>query len=222
MGDEDHRGVERRQLALEPLEALDVEVVRRLVEQQQVGIGGEGARERGARQLAAGERVERPVEVGVGEPEAADDRRRAVAPRPAACVLEPRLRLAVAPQRRVGVVAAGHRLLEPPQLVLDRDEVARAGERVLPQREPLAARRALVVQRDACVLRKRELSRLDGRLADERAEERRLPRPVRPREREPVAPAQPERDPVEERVAGELLAQPGRDQHGHGLKGADE
>ena len=70
VGDEDDRGVERRQLALEPLEALDVEVVRRLVEQQQVGIGREGARERGARQLAAGERVERPVEVGVGEPEA--------------------------------------------------------------------------------------------------------------------------------------------------------
>ena len=162
VGDEDHRGVERRQLALEPLEVLDVEVVRRLVEQQQVGIGGEGARERGARQLAARERVERPVEVGVDESEAADDRRRAVAPGPAAGVLEPRLRLAVASQRRVGVVAAGHRLLQSPQLVLDRDEVFRAGERVLPQREPLAARRALVVQCDARVLRKRELSALDA------------------------------------------------------------
>jgi hypothetical protein len=52
-------GVERLQLALEPLEALDVEVVRRLVEQQQVGVAAERARERGARQLAAGERLER-------------------------------------------------------------------------------------------------------------------------------------------------------------------
>ena len=215
VGDEDHRGVERRQLALEPLEALDVEVVRRLVEQQQVGIAGEGARERGARQLAARERVERPVEVGVDESEAADDRRRAVAPGPAAGVLEPRLRLAVASQRRVGVVAAGHRLLQSPQLVLDRDQVAAPGERVLPQRQPLAARRALVVQRDACVLRERELTALERRLADERPQERRLARAVRACEREPVAPAQPERDPVEERVAGELLAQPGRDQHGH-------
>ena len=130
------------------------------------GSDGEGARERGAGQLAARERVERPVEVGVDESEAADDRRRAVAPGPAAGVLEPRLRLAVASQRRVGVVAAGHGLLQSPQLVLDRDEVCRAGERVLPQREPLAARRALVVQRDACVLRKRELTALERGLAD--------------------------------------------------------
>jgi hypothetical protein len=36
--DEDHRGVERAQHPLEPLERLDVEVVRRLVEQQQVGL----------------------------------------------------------------------------------------------------------------------------------------------------------------------------------------
>ncbi len=54
--DEDHRRVERLQLALEPLEARDVEMVRRLVEQQQVGVAAERARERGARQLAAGER----------------------------------------------------------------------------------------------------------------------------------------------------------------------
>ena len=63
MRDEDDRGVERLQLLLEPLEALDVEVVRRLVEQQQVGIAGERAGERGAGQLSAGERLERPVEV---------------------------------------------------------------------------------------------------------------------------------------------------------------
>ena len=61
--DEDHGRVERRQLALEPLEALDVEVVRRLVEQEQVGVAGERAAERGAGQLAARERRERPVEV---------------------------------------------------------------------------------------------------------------------------------------------------------------
>ena len=98
--------VERCQLPLEPLEALDVEVVRRLVEQQQVGVGRQRARERGARQLAAGERVERPVEIGVAEPEAAEDRCGTVAPGPAARVLEPRLRLAVAAQRRRRVVAS--------------------------------------------------------------------------------------------------------------------
>ena len=54
--DEDDPGVERAELVLEPLEARDVEVVRRLVEEQQVGVAAERARERGARQLAAGER----------------------------------------------------------------------------------------------------------------------------------------------------------------------
>ena len=52
-------------MLLEPLERRDVEVVGRLVEQQQVGVAGERAAERGARQLAAGERVELAVEVGV-------------------------------------------------------------------------------------------------------------------------------------------------------------
>ena len=68
MGDEDDGGVDRGQLALEPLEALDVEVVRRLVEQQQVGVARERATERGARQLAARERLELPVEVGSWKP----------------------------------------------------------------------------------------------------------------------------------------------------------
>ena len=131
MGDEHDRRVERRQLALEPLEALHVEVVRRLVEQEEVRVGREGAREGGARQLSAGERVERPVEVGVAEPEPTEDRRGAIAPRPPAGVLEPRLRLAVAAQGRGGVVTARHRLLEPRELLLDRDEVAGARERVL-------------------------------------------------------------------------------------------
>ena len=54
--DEDHRGVECLQHPLEPFERLDVEVVRRLVEQQQVGLRRERPRERRARQLAAGER----------------------------------------------------------------------------------------------------------------------------------------------------------------------
>ena len=73
MRDEHDRGVEAGQRLLEPLERLDVEVVGGLVEQQQVGLGGERARERRARQLAAGERRERAVEVVVDETQAVDD-----------------------------------------------------------------------------------------------------------------------------------------------------
>ena len=57
--DEDDGCVQPDQRPLEPLEPLDVEMVRRLVEQQQVGIAGQRTRQRRARQLAAGERLER-------------------------------------------------------------------------------------------------------------------------------------------------------------------
>ena len=106
------------------------------------------------------------------------------------------------------MVAVRHRLLEPPQLLLDRDEVGRAREHVLAQRQPPLARRALVVERDPRALRERELAALERRLADEHPQQRRLAGAVRAREREAVASAQRERDAVEERVARELLAQP--------------
>ena len=117
------------------------------------------------------------------------------------------------------VIAARHRLLETAELRLDRDEVARAREGVLAQREALAAGRPLVVQRDARVLREGELAARQRRLPDDRAQERRLAGPVRPGERESVAAAQPERDPVEEGVARELLAEARCGEHGHRGKG---
>src|SRR5207253_4197662 len=76
--DEDDPGVERLQLLLEPLEARDVEVVGRLIEEQQIGVAAEGASERCARQLAARERLERPVEIGLGEAEATSSEERRV------------------------------------------------------------------------------------------------------------------------------------------------
>jgi len=51
--DQDHRCVERRELALEPLEVGDVEVVGGLVEEEKVRIAAQRAGERGARQLPA-------------------------------------------------------------------------------------------------------------------------------------------------------------------------
>ncbi len=194
-------------------------MVRGLVEQQQVGLAGERARERGARQLAAGEGLEAAVEVGVREAEAAEDACSVVAPAVAARVLEPRLRLAVAAQRLGRVVAARHRLLEPAELLLGADEVGGAGEGVLAQGVTAEPRRPLVVERDARALLPGELAALQLDLADERAQQRRLPGAVRAGEREPVAPLDLERDAVEERVAGELLAETGCDQHCHALQG---
>ena len=114
MRHEDDGGVEGFELSLEPLEVLDVEVIRRLVEEEQVGAPGESPRERGARQLAARERAERPVEVVVREPEPANGGGSVVAPCPAAGVLEPRLSIGVQAKRLLVVRASGHRLLESP------------------------------------------------------------------------------------------------------------
>ena len=216
--DEDDGGVDRRELLLEPLHRLHVEVVGRLVEQQQVGPAGERACERGAGELAAGEGLETAVEVGVGEAEPAQDRGGVVAPAVAAGVLEAGLRLAVAPERLRCVVAAGHRLLQPAQLALGLDEVRGAGERVLAEREAGEPRRPLVVQRDARALLPGELAARELGLADQRAQQRRLAGAVRAGEREPVPALDLERDAVEERLAGELLAERGRDQDGHSLR----
>src|SRR5262249_39534663 len=84
------------------------------------------------------------VEVVLREAEPADDRRRTVAPGVSAGMLEPRLRLGVAIQRRLHVVAFRHGLLEAAKLLLERDEVARPGEHVLAQRQLLLERRPLV------------------------------------------------------------------------------
>ena len=124
MGHEDDRGVELEQRLLEPLERLDVEVVGGLVEQQQVGLGGERTGQRAARELAAGERLQRAVEVVVGEAEAVDHRARALAPAVAADRLEARLHAGVAVHRLL--VALGHRVLEALQLGLELERLARS------------------------------------------------------------------------------------------------
>ena len=205
MGDEDDGRVEREQRLLEPLERLDVEVVRRLVEQQQVGLGGERAGERAARELAAGEGLQRAVEVGVGEPEAVDDRARALAPAVAAGGLEARVDVGVAVERRL--VAGRHRRLEAPELLLELERLAAAGEHVLAQRDVALARRALVVQGDAHALETDELAAVDRRLAGEHPQQRRLAGAVAARDRQPFAPLELERHTAQERLAGHVLGE---------------
>ena len=205
---DDHDGrIERRELVLEPLERVDVEMVRRLVEKQQIGVAGERPRKRRARQLTARERIERTIEIGVPKPEPAQCRRGLLAPRPAARVLQPSLRLRVARHRLRPVIAVRHRLLQPAQLLLDRHEVGSTRQRVLAQREVLLARWPLVVERHARAFGERELAALDRRFTDERAQQRRLASTVRARERQPIASVQREGDAVEKWRTGEFLAE---------------
>jgi hypothetical protein len=74
--DKDDRTREAVDERLELCQPVGVQVVRRLVEQEQVGLRKEQRRERGPRRLAARQAVERPVEVDA-EPEPRAGRRRA-------------------------------------------------------------------------------------------------------------------------------------------------
>ena len=183
------------------------------------GLAGERARERGARQLAAGEGLEAAVEVGVGEAEAAQDGGRVVAPAVAAGVLEPRLRLAVAPQRLGRVVAGGHRLLEPAQLALGLDEVGRARERVLAQRE--AARRR--GGRWSCSATRAPFSQASSPPASSVSPISARSSVVLPAPFGPASASRSRRSTLNETpsksgVAGELLAERGCDQDRHALR----
>ena len=84
-------------------------------------------------------------------------------------MLQPSLCLRVPSQRRLVVLPAGHRLLEPAQLLFDGDEVGGAGEHVLPQGGTALQRRPLVVQRDAGSLLEGKLAALQRRLPGEDA-----------------------------------------------------
>ena len=201
---------------LQPLEALDVEVVRRLVEEQEVGLDRERAGERGARQLAAGE-ASRAAAPGrrPGSPgrELRASRARARPSRPRARAATGRPSSGEACPRRGRRL---HRALEP-CAARPRARAGRARPETTYSRSVRSelARRALVVERDARALRERELAALERDLARDRAQQRRLARAVRAREREPVAAPDREGHALEERVPGELLAEAGCDQHGH-------
>ena len=163
---DEHDGrVEALEALLEPLERRDVEVVRRLVEEQEVGVAREGPGERGPRELAAGEGAEVPVEVGVGEAEAGEPARDLVAPRVAARVLELGLGARVRVERRVLDVALGHPAFELGEPRLDVEELGARREDVVAQGHPALARRALVVQGDLRPLGEGQLAAVDRGLA---------------------------------------------------------
>ena len=108
VGDEHDRRVELDERLLEPLQRLDVEMVGGLVQQQHVRARGERAGQRGARQLPAGERVQRAVEVLAR-------RSPARAPSPSrGRATDSRRAPPAAPARARSARAAPHRVCPPP------------------------------------------------------------------------------------------------------------
>ena len=198
VGDEDDARVEAVEEAFEPFEPREVEVVRRLVEQEHVEAREQDRRERGARRLAAGEGGQRAVE----QPVEADVRGRGA--RPGGEVVsadpeEPLQRLAVVmgerrlrrePTRKGVHLGLGPCDIRPPREVR-RDRFARPRLRLLWQVADSARAR----------------DRPGVRLLEprEHAQERRLPDPVRADDADAVAGADAERDVVEHGDGAERL-----------------
>ena len=134
----------------------------------------------------------------------------------AAGVLEPSLRGRVVVERRLAGRARRHLLLEATEPLLELDQMSASREDVLAQAQAPFARRALVVKRDPGALLERQLARVDGRLAREHAQQRRLARAVSPRQREPVPPLDLEGDVAQKGIARHVLPEPGCDRHSHG------
>ena len=185
--DEHDARVEAVQMLLEPLDGRRVEVVGRLVQQQQIRLGGERPRQRCPRQLAARERPQLAVEVGGREPEAARHPLQARAPAvPAGPVERPLGGVVAAHHGRVGL-ARGHAPLELGELGLEPARVGRAGADVGAERDVAVKRRALVVQGDPRAGGHRDLAPVGLKLAGQDPEQGRLPGTVSADQRDPVA-----------------------------------
>ena len=102
MRDDEHRAGEAGQELLQPRQAVEVEVVGRLVEQQHGRPREQHAGQQRARRLAAGQRAERRVERHVGDAERGARAVELRLQRPAAERAEALLRLAVGARARRG------------------------------------------------------------------------------------------------------------------------
>ncbi len=177
MRDDDERRLRLGDEALEPLQAGEVEVVRRLVEQEDVEAGEQDRREAGPRLLATGERLERAVELDV-EPEVGADPGGA--------------RLEVGTAQRDEAVG----------VVLGRSH-ARPAQEVAAQR--LARQRVELLRQVADEPIPDDLARIRRLEPGEDAQERRLADPVRAGETDARAGRHDERDFVEDGARAKAL-----------------
>ncbi len=185
-----------------------VEVVRRLVEQQQVGIAGQRAGERRAGQLSSGERVRAG---GRGRRPRSRDR---AGPRPPARASPSRRRARAAPGAsayRASVVAS---CAPPPSPASSARSSSSSEIEIRCARQATYSRSVRSRSsggRWSCSAMRVPFENASSppwhlRLTREHAQQRRLAGAVRPGEREPVAALDAERHAVEERRAAQLFA----------------
>ena len=205
---------------LEPDDRLDVEVVRRLVHQQDVGFAEQHARHGDAHLPAARQRADVAVDPLVVEPEAMENLARAALERVAAEMVVLLLHLAEAlenPVHLVGAPGIFERLLQLLELVMQVADAPAAGDRLVEHRAARHLLDVLAEVADGELLRHRHVAFVRLLFARDHAEERRLARPVRSDEPDLLAGIELKGRVDEEDLATVLLADTGERDHFKGL-----
>ena len=145
VADEQQRLGPAGEMVLEPGDAVDVEVVGGLVEDQHVGRRQQEASQREPHPPAAGQLLHAAIGVAGGEPEAGEHPVGLGLDGVAAELLEAALELAVAGDHLVGLVAggSGHPILQLGQLPLELGDVLGASQRLLQHGALLLGREVL-------------------------------------------------------------------------------
>ena len=178
----EQRAGQRLQERLEPDDRLDVEVVGRLVHQQDVGPAEQHARHRDAHLPAARQRADVAVDPLVVEAEAVQHLARLALERVAAEMLVLLLHLAEAREDRVHVVGLrgiGHRVLQRLELVMQGASAPAAGDRLVEHRSAGHLLDVLPEVADRQLLRHRHVAVVGRFLAGDHPEQRRLAGAVR-------------------------------------------
>ena len=178
MADEHHRLVRALEILLEPARRLEIEMVRRLVEQQHIRRRHELAREPHAPALAAAQSLERPrARIHGIEAESVQHRIDARRDRVSALALESlevvRVPLEHLLAHRFAELAHLRRLVR--ERLLEREQLGELPRRRLPDRLRVAEVAMLLEQRDAQPRLPRDDAARRLHVARDQLEERRLP-----------------------------------------------
>ena len=198
MADEQHAAPVVAQERLEPLRHADIEMVRRLVEKEEIRLAHERLREADARLLPAGEMIDVFLEILLRKAESERHAAQTALEIVAAEALEAVERTAVRRERLL-VLRALQLLLERRLFRAERDDIVKGRAELLVERAAVERRRLLNVA-DRVVRIPADLPRVDLLLPHETAHERRLARAVRADEADLV----PARD-LETHIAKELV-----------------
>ena len=220
-GHQDRR-VRALEEALQPEDRLDVEVVRGLVEQQDVGLGEQDLRDLDPHPPAAGQLPDVPIHAPLVEAEPRQDLARPGIELVAAELLELLLHGAEALEQAlhgVELLRVAHVALQRRELRVQRAHAPAARDGLLQHRAAAHLGRVLTEVTDGQLARDRDLPLVGGLLAQDQPEEGRLPGPVGPDEADPLARIELERGLQEQGLAAEVLGDSVEGDHGAGRIG---